>query len=321
MTAIPETTTPGQMNTLPAVIDRDTQPQSRTLSVFSCGTDAFETANRMAMALCTSTMVPEAYRGQANLGNCLIALDVANRLGASPLAVMQHMVPVHGRPSWSSTFLIGTVNSCGRFTPLRFQMEGDPNTDSWGCRAIARDRSTKEDLVGTLITIAMAKAEGWHGRNGSKWKTMPEQMLQYRAAAFWTRLYAPELSLGMQTQEEVIDITASAAPRTIQIEAAPSVEQKPAPNEEPSQSATDAAGAPPADPLPEPSPLEAYMDALVKEGIPHAFVMRKLEDVEALHGASGKQSSDLSESDFAVIRNNWRLIKRAWAAEKIGGAK
>lgn len=309
------------MNTLPAVIDRDTQPQSRTLSVFSCGTDAFETANRMAMALCASTMVPEAYRGQANLGNCLIALDVANRLGASPLAVMQHMVPVHGRPSWSSTFLIGTVNSCGRFTPLRFQMEGAPNTDGWGCRAIARDRSTKEDLVGTLITIAMAKAEGWHGRNGSKWKTMPEQMLQYRAAAFWTRLYAPELSLGMQTQEEVIDITASACPRTIQIEAAPAVEPKPPSNDDQPQGATDSAGAPPVDPPADPSPLEAYEDALVKEGIPHTFVMRKLEDVEALPGASSKQSTDLSDADFAVIRSNWRLIKRAWASEKMGGAK
>lgn len=305
------------MNTLPAVLDRDTQPQSRTLSVFSCGTDAFETANRMAAALCASTMVPDAYRGQANIGNCLIALDVANRLGASPLAVMQHMVPVHGRPSWSSTFLIGTVNSCGRFTPLRFQMEGTPNTDSWGCRAIARDRSTKEDLVGTLITIAMAKAEGWHGRNGSKWRTMPEQMLQYRAAAFWTRLYAPELSLGMQTQEEVIDITASAAPRTIQIDPAPAV------NEDPPQAASEAGSAPPADPAPPTpqSPLEAYEDTLLKEGIPHTFVMRKLEDIEALPGASAKQPDELSDADFAVIRNNWRMIKRAWASEKAGGGK
>ena len=31
---------------------------------------------------------------------------------------------------------------------------------------------------------------------------MPEQMFMYRAAAFWQRIYAPELSLGMQTIDE-----------------------------------------------------------------------------------------------------------------------
>jgi hypothetical protein len=53
----------------------------------------------------------------------------------------------------------------------------------------------------------MAKAEGWLDKAGSKWKTMPELMLKYRAAAFFGRLYAPEVLMGMQTSEEVIDIT------------------------------------------------------------------------------------------------------------------
>jgi hypothetical protein len=51
----------------------------------------------------------------------------------------------------------------------------------------------------------MAKAEGWTKKNGSKWLTMPEQMFMYRAGAFWSRVYAPELSLGMSTAEEIID--------------------------------------------------------------------------------------------------------------------
>jgi hypothetical protein len=53
----------------------------------------------------------------------------------------------------------------------------------------------------------MAKAEGWLTKTGSKWITMPELMLKYRAAAFFGRLYAPEVLMGMQTSEEVIDIT------------------------------------------------------------------------------------------------------------------
>lgn len=159
----------------------------------------------MAKALASSTLVPDAYRGEANLGNCIIALELSQRIGASVMAVMQSMVPIHGKPTWSAAFLIATVNSCGRFSPMRFRWVGKENTDEWGCRAYAVEREGNLELVGALVTIAMAKAEGWYTKNGSKWKTMPEQMLQYRAAAFWTRAYAPEIALGMHTAEEIHD--------------------------------------------------------------------------------------------------------------------
>jgi hypothetical protein len=121
------------------------------------------------------------------------------------MAVMQSMVPIHGKPTWSASFLIATVNSCGRFSPMRFRWVGKEGTDDWGCRAFAVEREGNLELVGALVTIAMAKAEGWYGKSGSKWKTMPEQMLQYRAAAFWCRAYAPEIALGMHTSEEIHD--------------------------------------------------------------------------------------------------------------------
>ena len=54
--------------------------------------------------------------------------------------------------------------------------------------------------------MAMAKKEGWATKTGSKWATMPDLMIRYRAAAFWGRLYASDLLLGLQTQEEAIDI-------------------------------------------------------------------------------------------------------------------
>ena len=174
------------------------------VAVFS-SSQAFDSAMAMAKQLSRSTIVPEAYRGEAGEANILIALELSNRIGASVMAVMQAMTPIHGKPAWSATFLIATVNTCGRFTPLRYVWEGKPGEDSYGCRVKAKDRETGEELVGTCVTIAMAKAEGWYARNGSKWKTMAEQMLQYRAAAFWTRAYAPELSFGMHTDDEVRD--------------------------------------------------------------------------------------------------------------------
>jgi hypothetical protein len=89
---------------------------------------------------------------------------------------------------------------------LRYKSVGNDNDDTHGVIAWAKDGSG-EVLESTPVTIAMAKAEGWHGKNGSKWKTMPEQMLRYRAATFFARAYCPEITLGMRTQEEIIDIT------------------------------------------------------------------------------------------------------------------
>ena len=166
--------------------------------------DSFQLAQRVATALSKSTLIPKDY--QNNLPNCLVALNMANRLNADPLMVMQNLYVVHGRPAWSSQFLIATANKSGKFSPLRYRFTGTKGKDDFGCVCSAVDRETGEVLEGTEITIGMAKAEGWHDKSGSKWKTMPEQMLRYRAAAFFVRCYAPELSLGLSTREEVEDI-------------------------------------------------------------------------------------------------------------------
>ncbi len=164
---------------------------------------SFVTGQRMAQALASSTVIPDAYK--QNVGNCLIALDMAGRVGASILAVCQNLYIVHGKPGWSSQFLLSCLNSSGRFSPIRYEMTGEKGKDSWGCIAWATDK-TGEVLKGPEVTIAMSKAEGWYGKTGSKWQTMPEVMLGYRAVAFFVRRYAPELTMGIQSAEELGDI-------------------------------------------------------------------------------------------------------------------
>ncbi len=170
------------------------------MSAFSSA-DAFDTAQRMAKALSASNLVPKEYQG--NLANCIVALEMAQRVGASPLMVAQNLNIIHGRPSWSSSYIIAALNACGRFAPIRFRVEGDG--DGKTCVAWTVDQSG-EVLEGPPVSIAMAKAEGWHGKQGSKWQTMPDLMLRYRAAAFFGRLYAPDVLMGMQTAEEVQDV-------------------------------------------------------------------------------------------------------------------
>jgi len=172
-------------------------------SVFS-GIKAFEDAQRIAKALASSTLIPPAFQGQQGFANCLVAVEIANRMRISPFLAMQHLHVIHGRPSWSSSFIIAMVNGCGRFSPLRFEISGEG--DSLACYARSTDLASEQELKGPTITMAMAKKEGWSTKAGSKWATMPDLMIRYRAAAFWGRLYASDLLLGLQTQEEVIDV-------------------------------------------------------------------------------------------------------------------
>ena len=205
-------------------------------SVFS-GIRAFEDAQRIAKALASSTLIPPQFQGQQGFANCLVALEIAGRMNISPFLCMQHLHIIHGRPSWSSAFIIAMVNGCGRFTPLRFEVSGE--CDSLACYAVATDIKTDQELKGPTITMAMAKKEGWATKSGSKWITMPELMIRYRAAAFWGRLFAGDLLVGLQTQEEVIDVESVKVSVGIdelnaKVQAAPVVEPEPAkPVEEP----------------------------------------------------------------------------------------
>jgi hypothetical protein len=172
-----------------------------TIAATSAETAAFELVQRQAKMLASSTLVPKEFQG--NMANCAIGLNIAKRLGADPFMVLQNIDVIHGRPSFRATFLIAMVNASGRFSPIKFKLEGEAADRT--CYAYATDKASGETVDGPVVSMAMAKAEGWSTKSGSKWLTMPELMLRYRSAAFFARLYAPDITLGMQTAEEVDD--------------------------------------------------------------------------------------------------------------------
>lgn len=220
----------------------------------------FETMQRVCRMFANSELVPDMYKVKYEqipvgadeniinaikfknqiaehkaVANCMIAIEIATRIGASPLMVMQNMTPIYGKPSWSSKLLIATVNTCGRFEPLQFRFTDKgmcgmvdytdyvwdsasrtkkPVTKQFDgrkvmnieCVAYTTKKGSTDVLESSPVSIELAIQEGWYTKNGSKWQTMTKQMLMYRAASFWTSAYAPELSMGMRTVEEQQDI-------------------------------------------------------------------------------------------------------------------
>lgn len=163
----------------------------------------FQTHLMMADMFAKSTIVPADYQGNAS--NCFIAIDMAARMKMSPIAVMQSLYIVYGKPAWDAKFMISCVNFCGRFSAIQYEETGEG--DDRGCVAWATEKETGEVLRSTRVTIAMAKQEGWFSKKGSKWQTMPGLMLRYRSATFFARTYCPELTLGLYMADEIEDIT------------------------------------------------------------------------------------------------------------------
>lgn len=202
-------------------------PPQGTLSVWS-DRSAFDQTARAAAMLAKTQMIPAAYQGKPE--DCFVAIEIAARLNMSPLTVMQQLYIVKGKPTWSGQACMSMIMGCGRFANVRLEYTGAKGTDSRGCYVSAVRVADGEVVNGTEVTMQMAKAEGW--TSNTKWKSMPEQMLGYRAAAFFARLYCPEVMMGFQTQEEIADMEApkkSAKQRlqdALKAEPAPEVEVK-----------------------------------------------------------------------------------------------
>ena len=250
---------------------------------------SFELMQRAAKLLSSSDLVPESYRALIEkknykgeitkslenpraLANCVVALNMAQRMGADPLMVMQNLYIVEGRPSWSSQWIIAAINGCGRFSPLRFDIKpggrktvervetvwenGDKQRkvvkveiDDLVAVAWALEKETGERLESPPVSIELAVKEGWFTKNGSKWQTMPEVMLRYRTASFFGKLYAPELLMGLQSAEEMQDVI-EVFPQADGTHAAMPIEalrpQKAEPAADPTPAADPAAAADPA---------------------------------------------------------------------------
>jgi hypothetical protein len=163
--------------------------------------DRFELAQRVAQVFATSKLAPEALR--RSMPDCLIALDIAERMGESPLMVMQQIFFVHGKAGWSSQFMIARAKQSGIFDgPLRWKTEGEGDGLKVTCFADLA-RVTEDRRVEVTVSMAMAKADGW--TQNEKYRSIPEQMLRWRAAGWLVKLYCPQVMMGMSSIDELID--------------------------------------------------------------------------------------------------------------------
>ena len=154
-----------------------------------------------AQYLAKSDLVPDSYRNKPS--NCMIALDTADRLGVSPLFVMEQLVIVRGKRSWSGQACSLLVNNYPKFKDVELVYVGKEGEDSWGAYVQAVRRDNGKTVKGTTVTMKMAKEEGW--TSNTKWRSMPSQMMGYRAYSFFARLHCADVLNGFMTEGEPED--------------------------------------------------------------------------------------------------------------------
>jgi len=88
---------------------------------------------------------------------------------------MQNLNIIQGRPSFSSSYIIASINTSTDYGRLRYKVTGKGDTLS--CIAYAKHLESGEIEEGPEVTMQMAVAEGWTSKSGSKWKTMPQLIL------------------------------------------------------------------------------------------------------------------------------------------------
>lgn len=195
-------------------------PQTSLLS----DPDRLERALAQAEKLALSPLVPEHLRSNkdAAIANFVLCMDMAERLRENPLAVMQSIYFVRGKPGWNASYMISRANQSGRFkSGIRWDIKGgDGVVEASGAQRLKDYKVTSFAMlasdgsrVDAEISMQDAFLQGWtkRGKDGapSKYETMGRQMLQYRAATLLVRLYCPEVMLGYSVVEELEDVAVS----------------------------------------------------------------------------------------------------------------
>lgn len=156
---------------------------------------------RLAKAFSMSGMVPPHFQGKPEA--CLVAMLYAEQLGEHPMLLFQEMSVINGRPNTSSRFAISRANKSGLLQgPITWKSKGQG--DALEVTASASLRETGEVITAT-VTMKEAAADGW--TRNPKYKSIPEQMLRWRAATRLINLYIPEVLFGLGVKEEVEQVT------------------------------------------------------------------------------------------------------------------
>lgn len=157
-------------------------------------TDELDSYMRQAEMMAKSGMVPAHFRGKP--ADIMVAALAGRELGMAPIAALQHVVVISGKP---------TLSAEGRVALLRKHGHSLTGTASPERAVVTGKRRDTGDEITVEWTIQMAQRAGLLRNN--TWKQYPEAMLWARAVSQLSRMLFPDVFLGVSyTAEELQDV-------------------------------------------------------------------------------------------------------------------
>lgn len=172
-------------------------------------TAMFEQMMRLAKAMARAPLVPQHLKGgslEEGIANCFLVVNQALKWKMDPFAVAQATFVLHGKIGYEGKLVTAALNSC-LGVRLYYYFTGERGTPSFGIivRDKPRGEETDREVTGTVDAWQTKEKSG---AVNQAWLRQPEDMLIYRGSRQWARRYAPEVILGVLTDDELEDIAA-----------------------------------------------------------------------------------------------------------------
>lgn len=151
---------------------------------------------RLAQMIANSALAPKDYAGKPE--NCIVAMQMGAEIGLAPMASIQNIAVINGRPSVWGDAALALVQGSGLLEWIDEKV-----TDSGAiCRA---KRKGWPEVIERSFTMADAKLAGLAGKQGP-WTQYPKRMMQMRARSWVLRDGFADALRGLTVAEEAGDI-------------------------------------------------------------------------------------------------------------------
>jgi len=136
----------------------------------------------------------------------LVAIQMGAEVGLTPMAALQNIAVINGRPSVWGDAMLAICRSSGVFDEAAFE-ETIEERDGKIIASCTVRRLPNGKPVTRTFSMDDAKQAGLAGKPGP-WQQYPKRMLQMRARSWALRDTFPDILRGLHCAEEVIDIEA-----------------------------------------------------------------------------------------------------------------
>lgn len=156
-------------------------------------------AYRMAQYIVASGFAP---RGMEKPESVFVAIQLGAELGLPPMAALQNIGVINGRPGIYGDAALGLVRASGLLESYSQEIAG--TGDDRKCVVSVKRKGEPTPII-SEFSIADAKRAGLWGKAGP-WTQYPERMLLFRARGFALRDGFGDVLKGMHTTEELQDM-------------------------------------------------------------------------------------------------------------------